>query len=79
MSNSLNIRCRDLGVDHDGYVTGNSMEDLIDCIIRKLAAQTGVPVAGLSNTQTRDIVRSALVQTCRPSATRSVDLISLIA
>ena len=79
MSTSLSIHWGDLGVDHDGFVSGSSLDDLIDYVVRQLAKQSMVSVSEVSTAHTRDLVRSALVQTSRPAATRSVGLASLAA
>ena len=75
---SLQIPCKSLGVDHDGQVTGGSLQDLIDCIERQLKEQAGLAQELVSDPRARDIVRAALVQTCRPAATRSVNLSRLL-
>lgn len=79
MTATLNIRCRDLGVEHDGFVTGRSLDDLIDCVIRTLAEETGASVADLSTTENRALIRSVLMQSARPKSWRSTTLASLIA
>ena len=79
MSTSLSIRWGELGVDHDGFVSGSSLDDLVECAVRQLAEQSTVPASEVSAAQIRDLVRSALVQTSRPAATRSVGLASLVA
>ena len=79
MSTSLSIRWGDLGVDHDGFTSGSSLDDLIECVLRQLAEQSMVSTSEFSTEHTRDLVRSVLVQTCRPAATRSVGLSSLVA
>ena len=79
MSTSLSIRWGDLGVDHDGFVSGISLDDLIEAVVTQLAEQSMVPASEVSTAHTKDLVRSALVQTCRPAATRSVGLASLVA
>ena len=76
---SLQIPCKSLGVDHDGFVSGASLEDLIDCVERQLKQQAGLAQEMAADPMLRDIVRSALVQSCRPAATRSVDLSRLVA
>ncbi len=79
MSTSLSIRWRDLGVDHDGFVSGTSLDDLIEAVVKQLAEQSMVPASEVSMAHKKDLVRSALVQTCRPTATRSVGLTNLVA
>ena len=76
---SLQIPCKSLGVDHDGFVSGASLEDLINCIEQQLSEQAGLAQELASDPMVRDIVRSALIQTCRPAATRSIDLSRLTA
>ena len=39
MKKELNIRCRDLGVDHDGFVSGDSLESLVSCVEQQLSEQ----------------------------------------
>lgn len=79
MAGTLNIRCKDLGVEHDGFVTGRSIDDLIDCVIRTIAEETGASIAELSVTDNRDLIRSVLLQSARPESKRSATLASLIA
>lgn len=79
MTTSLQIRCRDLGVDHDGFVSGTSLEDFISCIKQQLVELAGMSEEEVSSPRIRDLVRSAVIQSCRPSATRSVKLAELIA
>ena len=79
MSTSLRIRWGDLGVDHDGFVSGTSLDDLIEAVVKQLAEQSMVPASEVSTAHKKDLVRSALVQTCLPAATRSVGLDSLVA
>lgn len=79
MTTSLQIRCRDLGVDHDGFVSGTSLEDFINCIKQQLVELAGMSEEEVSSPRIRDLVRSAVIQSCRPSATRSVKLAELIA
>lgn len=79
MNASLKIRCRDLGVDHPGFISGNSLDDLIDCVKQQLADEVGMSLETVSSQQVRDIVRSALLQTCRPVSTRSISLAALAA
>ncbi len=79
MSTSLSIRWGDLGVDHDGFVSGTSLDDLVETVVNQLAELSMVSASEVSTAHTRDLVRSALVQTSRPAATRSVCLASLVA
>ena len=79
MNALLKIRCRDLGVDHPGFVSGTSLDDLINCVKQRLREDAGMSLEKVSSQQVRDLVRSALLQTCRPSATRSVSLSQLVA
>ena len=74
MTAELNIRCRDLGVEHDGFVAGRSLNDLIDCVIRTMAEETGASVLELSTTENRELIRSVLVQSARPKSRRSTTL-----
>ncbi len=79
MGKGIEIRCKDLGVDHDASISGTSLEDLIDCVERTLRE------AGVSATSTdlaqliRDTARSAVLQASRPESKRSVKLSRLIA
>ena len=79
MTTSLSIRWEDLGLDHDGCVSGTSLDDLVETVVNQLAEQSMVSASEVSTAHTRDLVRSALVQTSRPAVTRSVGLASLIA
>lgn len=79
MNTSLKIRCRDLGVDHPGFVSGTSLDDLIDCVTQTLREDAGMSLEQVSAPQVRELVRSALLQTCRPPATRSANLSQLVA
>ncbi len=79
MSTSLSIRWGDWGVDHDGFVSGTSLDDLIEAVVKQFVEQSMVPASEVSTAHTKDLVRSALVQTCRPTATRSVGLTNLLA
>lgn len=78
MTATLNIRCKDLGVDHDGIVTGGSVKDLIDCVVRTIAAG-GASAAELATPENRELIRSVLLQSARPKFKRSTTLASLIA
>ena len=42
MAVGIKIRCRDLGVDHDSFVSGTSLVDLVDCV-RQEMRERGVP------------------------------------
>lgn len=79
MSVPLKIRCRDLGVDHPGFVTGTTLEDLINCVKQQLKQDAGMSFAEASTLEVSDLIRSALFQTCRPFATRSTNLSKLVA
>ncbi len=79
MGTELKIRCRDLGVDHDSFVSGTSLEDLIDCVEKAIADEGVAPKDASTAQVVRDTVRSALVQSSRPAARRSVSLSGLIA
>jgi hypothetical protein len=79
MNAPLKIRCKDLGVNHPGFVSGNSLNDLVDCIKQQLADELGMSPETVSSQQVGDIVRSALIQTCRPASTRSISLAALAA
>jgi len=79
MTTSLQIRCRDLGVDHDGSVSGTSLEDFVNCIKQQLMELTGMSEKEVSAPRVSDLVRSAVIQSCRPAATRSVKLAQLVA
>ena len=79
MGNEIQIRCKDLGVDHDSFVSGSSLDDLIDCVERTLGEE-GINANTPAAAQLiRDTARSALLQASRPESRRSVRLSSLIA
>lgn len=79
MTAELKIRCRDLGADHDGFVTGGSVSELIGCVYRTLAEVLGSSTEELTTPETTELIRSAILQSARPAPRRSVMLASLIA
>ena len=78
MKKKLNIRCRDLGVDHDGFVSGDSIKSLVNCVQREVRKMGVAPATGVSDAELQDAVRSALLQASRPAPYRSVDLSKLL-
>ncbi len=74
MKKELNIRCRDLGVDHDGFVSGDSLESLVSCVEQQLNEQGVRPNTKESARRMKDVVRSALLQASRPARYRSANL-----
>ena len=76
MAKELQIRCLDLGVDHDGFVSGTSIDDFVACVEKQFAEITGDDT-GLSESK-RDLVKSAIKQASRPAKFRSNTLAALI-
>lgn len=76
MQDCLKIRCRDLGVDHDGFVEGTSLNDFVECVERRLKDEMGLSDEEI--VESRDLIRSALIQSCRPRNRRSTSLGTLI-
>jgi hypothetical protein len=76
MQDCLKIRFRDLGVDHDGYVEGTSLNDFVECVERRLTAAMGLSDEEIA--ESRDLIRSALIQSCHPKNKRSASLSMLI-
>lgn len=79
MSNLLKIRCKDLGVDHDTFVSGTSLSDLIECVTKALENEGVIANSPSSAQLIHDTARSTLLQASRPASKRSVRLSELIA
>ena len=79
MTATLSIPCKELGVDHDGSISGRTLDELITHVIAKVSEQLCTPAEELSTPERRNIIRSAIIQTARPSSQRSVGIASLIA
>ena len=72
MAATIKISCRNLGLADDGYVIGTSLEDLIDGVQRKLTGSRNKILANGRSDDLRSLVRSAVIQSCRPARLRSV-------
>ena len=79
MNATLEIRCRDLGVDHDGIVSGSSLKDLVNCAEQQLRDEGIAPETTETVRMLRDTIRSAVLQTSRPTRFRSAGIARLIA
>lgn len=77
MSAAMKISCSDIGVDHGGYVSGTSLDDFVKCVEKSLKADTGLSDEEIA--ASRDLIRSALLQSCGPKRFRSIRLLGLIA
>ncbi len=79
MNRTIEIRCRDLGVDHDSFVSGSSLDELVECAQQMLREEGVTPFTPESVQLLRDTVRSALLQASRPARYRSSDISKVIA
>ena len=79
MTGTIQISCKDLGVDHDGTVTGNSLDDLVACASGMLQDQGVTPETPEASRLLKAAIRNALVQASRPVRFRSSNLSEVIA
>ena len=79
MTATLSIPCKELGVDHEGSISGATLDELIAHVIETVSTEMSTPVDELSTPERRSLIRSAILQTARPSSRRSVGIAALIA
>lgn len=75
MNSTITIACKNLGMADEGYINGTSLEDLVDCVKRTMSKHSGTADASYSSDYFRTLVRSAIIQSCRPNQFRSVRVV----
>ena len=79
MTATITISNRQIGVDHDGVISGSSIEEMVDSAETMLTQDGVMPCSAEGVRFLEAAIRSALRQASRPARFRSVSISNVLA